>query len=307
MFAALWCVNAGPVIAMNDEPSASVTTLTSFPNGTFLENLARDNDGSIIFTSYFDKSLQRLADNKLQAPLAKLDVHPVGIIKTAQGFIVTAHAIPFTNAPAFLSSNKILLLSGDGAVRRIIEAPEARFLNGLLAVSDDKVLIADSVLGMIWAFNPQAGTLIPWLKDDQLTADPSAKIFRPAANGLKVHQGDLYISNSSRGAIYKVRLSPDGKPAGALSSFVQPGPVDDFAFDNDGVIYAATHGERLLKITPDGKFNALLSTGCDSCTSVALIENNAAKSLIVFTTGNLFEGGKEEAKVLRVELGSVSD
>ena len=279
---------------------ARVETLASYPHGAFLENLAVDPDGTVTFTSYFSKSLMVLRPGAEAVPLATLPVHPVGVLRTAGGFIITAHAIPFTDAPAFLSSNEILILGRDGSVQRTIKVPDARFLNGLVSVSADKVLIADSIAGVIWALTPSTGALRPWLRGDALTADPSSNERRPAANGLKVHGGKLYFSNSSRGAIYSVSLTGEGEPADDPARYVAPGPVDDFAFAPDGSIYAATHGSKLLRISPKREITQAMASGCDSCTSVAVMGRGRQLKLIVLTTGNLLEGGDAPARLLRV-------
>jgi sugar lactone lactonase YvrE len=282
-------------------PSAPVVeTLASYPHGAFLENLALRPDGAVIFTSYFDKRLMLLPPGGEASTLAQLPAHPVGVLRTQAGFIVTAHAIPFNDAPAFLSSNQVLMLDAAGVVIRTIPAPDARFLNGLVEIGPDKVLIADSAAGVIWALTPSSGSLAPWLRDPLLEADPAATEFRPAANGLKLRDGQLYVSNSSRGAIYRVALSADGAPSGALTTFATPGPVDDFAFAADGAIYAATHGAQLLRIAPDASFAPVITSGCDACTSVAIAGAGDRLSLIVLTTGNLLEGGDAPARVLRV-------
>ncbi len=272
-----------------------VETLASYPHGAFLENLAVAEDGAIYVTSYFDRTLVALRDGAA-APFATLPAHPVGVLKTADGFIVTAHRTPFTDAPAVLSSNEILILDAAGAVVRTVAAPDARFLNGLVAIAPDRILIADSIAGLIWSFTPSSGALSPWLTDPLLSVDAATAPERPGANGLKLRDGALYISKSSRGAVYRLALTQDVAPDGALETVAAPGPVDDFAFATDGAIIAATHGAQLLRIAADGAVSPVLETGCDGCTSVAVVDD----ALIVLTTGNLLEGGDAPARVLRV-------
>ncbi len=277
-----------------------VETLASFPHGTFLENLSVATDGTIYFTSYFAKSIMMIRPGSAAATFVQLPAHPVGIIKTVDGFIVTAHALPFNDAPAFLASNQLLVLANDGTVRKTVRAPDARFLNGLVEVSADKVLIADSIAGLIWALTPSTGAIRPWLRDATLAVRAGASDQRPAANGLKLHRGNLYVSNSSLGAIYHVKMTGDGEANGVPVRFVAPGPVDDFAFAADGSIYAATHGSKLLRISSDASVSDVMSSGCDSCTSVAVTGDRQRPKLIVLTTGNLLEGGAAAARVLRV-------
>jgi hypothetical protein len=283
-----------------------VETLASYPHGAFLENLTVDGDGATYFTSYFAKSLMLLRPGTEAASFAVLPAHPVGVLRTATGFIVTAHGVPFTNAPAFLSSNEILILDAAGAVTRTIKAPDARFLNGLVEIAPDNVLIADSAAGLIWALTPSTGVLRPWLRDPALAADPASKEFRPAANGLKLNKGVLYVSNSSRGAIYTIGLNANHEASGAPTLFVQQGPVDDFAFAPDGSIYAATHGDKLLRFAPDGAVTTVLESGCDACTSVAVSGEGDDLTLTVLTTGKLLEGGDAPARVLRLKIHDIS-
>lgn len=275
-----------------------VETLASYPHGAFLENLTVGPDQTVYFTSYIGKAVMALSPKGGDRVFAALPTHPVGIIRTGSGFIVTAHRTPFTDAPAFMSTNEILFLGPTGAVVRTIPAPDARFLNGLLEVAPDKVLIADSAAGVIWALKPSTGALSVWLKDEALTVDPAVKPFRPGANGLKLRGGRLYISNSSRGALYSVGVTKDGEPRGKVEVFVKSGQVDDFVFDPKGVMFATSHGATLLKITPKGAITKVMTEGCDSCTSAAFAVRGGKRQLIVLTTGNFVEGGDAPARVL---------
>lgn len=212
------CKPATPEVKADTAPSpAVVETLASYPHGAFLENLVVAPDGAVYFTSYFAKALMLLRPGAQATEFAAVPAHPVGVLQTSDGFIVTAHGTPFTQGPAFLSSNEVLFLDAEGKVTRTIRAPEAKFLNGLVQVRPDLVLIADSVAGVIWALTPSTGALRTWMSDPALTADPASTEQRPAANGLKLHDGVLYISNSSRGAVYRQALTVDGQPQGTYS------------------------------------------------------------------------------------------
>lgn len=282
--------------------ASAVETLASYPHGAFLENLTVAPDQTVFFTSYFAETIMALAPKGEARAFAPLDAHPVGIIRTPTGFIATAHRIPFTQAPDFLSSNEILVIGLDGRVKKTIPAPDARFLNGLVQIAPDMVLIADSVAGCIWAFTPSTGSLRVWLKDSLLAQDPAATASRPGANGLKLQGRVLYVSNSSRGALYRVSMNESGAPIGAPSLFVQPGPIDDFTITARGVIFATTHGESLLRIGADGAVTTVLKTGCDSCTSVAPVRRHGRTELIILTTGNFVEGGSQPARVLAIPI-----
>ncbi|MEM9191826.1 MAG: hypothetical protein AAGF12_21825 [Myxococcota bacterium] len=271
--------------------SVRLETVAEFPPGTFLENLEPLDDGTVQITSYFDKRTLRFADGSVST-FAELPEHPVAVLSTTEGFIVTAHAIPFTEFPAFTESNRILLLDANGAVVRETPAPEAKFLNGLHRLPSGEILAADSIEGTIWAVDPETGTLREWLRDELLLPDANVEAFRPGANGIKTHQGSLYISNSSRGVI--LRRQPIA--TGTLEVYSETGPVDDFVFDDAGTIYATTHGAALLSVDGAGQVVPILQEGCDACTSVTRL----GEALIVITTGGLAEGRNDPARVLRI-------
>lgn len=283
-----------PAAAQSPPP---VTTIASYPHGRFLENLSVDARGRLLFTSYLDQTLMTWNGRGAPAPLVRLDVHPVAVLARANDIIVSAHGTPFTQGAAFTATNQLLVLDRRGQVTRRVALPNALFLNGMVEIALDVILVADSLAGKIWRFNPVTGSVEPWLADPLLAADPAAPSQRPGANGLKLQNGWLYISNSARGTLHRVRLS--GKsPMGALELFATTGPIDDFTFLADGSIAAATHGARLIRIMRDGAIADILVSGCDACTSVTTF--GRGRDLIVLTTGNLLEGGNAPARVLRV-------
>lgn len=281
------------------QDAAQVATVASYPSPAFLENLSAGPDGTLLFTSYLDRTVRSWTGSGEPVVFAELDVHPVGILSREDDIILSTHGTPFTEGPSFTATNEVLVLDRDGRVLSRVAAPDALFLNGLVELSPDVVLVADSLAGRIWRFDPSSGALDTWLADPLLEVAPDAQNQRPAANGLKVQDGWLYVSNSSRGAITRVRL--DGtSPTGDLEAFAETGPVDDFTFLPDGSIAAATHGDKLIRVDPDGAVTDILSEGCGGCTSV--VPFGAEGGLVVLTTGSLLEGGTGPARVLGVAM-----
>lgn len=285
---------AAPALA---EDAPGVTTIASYPHGAFLENLSVDPEGRLLFTSYFDKALTVWTGEGAPAPLARLDVHPVGVLARSGDIIVTAHGKPFGDGPEFTATNQVLVLDRGGAVTKRVPAPLALFLNGMVEIAPNVILIADSLAATIWRFEPESGTIAAWLTDPLLGGDPAKPSQLPGANGLKLQGSALYISNSARGAIYRVALAGEA-PQGPVEVFASTGPVDDFTFLEVGDIAATSHGSKLLRIDTEGRVTDILPDGCDACTSVA--PYGPKGDLIVLTTGNLLEGGDAPARVLRV-------
>jgi hypothetical protein len=284
----------------------AIETLAEFPHGTFLENLVIDPSSAVIMTDYTGLRLLRQVigpdggTDGLPAPVATfatLDVHPAGIARLGDGYLVSAHGKSFLAGPAFVETQLLLVLDASGKEIRRIAASKARFLNGIAVSADGLVLIADSAAGIIWRFDPDANALTEWLKAPLLSPDPTAP-GRPGVNGLKFHDGKLYASNSSRGAICTVSITRQGRARGPCKPYAQTGPVDDFTFDSAGAIVAATHGSTLIRVGRDRKIVPILDKGCDSCTAVVLAPDS--NDYLVLTTGNLLEQGSEPARLLRV-------
>ena len=271
-----------------------VETLAQFPAGTFLENLVADDDGAIFVTSYFAKQVLKVDPTGKSSVFAELDDHPVAILSTEDGFVLSAMAQPFTEAPAFMQSNVIVFLSAKGDVVRRVAAPRARFLNGLHRLDSGEVVAADSVAGTIWKVET-SGALTSWFSDPLLTPVADQQRFRPGANGVKSYGGALYVSNSSRGAIYR-RASIDSGP---LELFAKTGSVDDFVIDTDGTLFVTTHREQLLRVSPAGQVSVVLSKGCGGCTSVVFSKDR--RRLVVANDGGLFYGGEGRARLFTVQ------
>jgi hypothetical protein len=269
-------------------------TVASYPAGTFLENLAAAPGGKLLITSYFDRTLLSWDGAGAPVALATLEFHPVGVLVREDGIVLTAHGKSFAEGPAFTQTNAFVILGPDGDMIRTIPVPDALFLNGLVEVAPGIILAADSLAGRIWQLDLASGAVTEWLADPLLATDPAATGQSPGANGLKIHDGWLYVSNSSRQALYRVGL--DGATAaGPLEPFAATGPIDDFAFLADGTIAAASHGATLIGIDARGKVSTLLAEGCDGCTSV--LPFGPAGDLVVLTTGNLLDGGTDEARI----------
>lgn len=271
--------------------------IASYPSGTFLENLAESPDGTVLITSYFDRTLLRWTGQGAPETFSNLESHPVAVIVRNDNIVLSVHGRSFAEGPAFTQTNAFVILGRDGAVRRTIPATDALFLNGIIEIAPGIVLAADSLAGKIWQLDLETGDLRVWLADPLFAVNPDAGDQRPGANGLKRHDDGLYVSNSSRQALYRIALRGT-EPAGPPELVANTGPIDDFAFLADGSIVAASHGDTVFRVDVQGMITTLLSEGCDGCTSVLPFGSQA--EVIVLTTGRLLDGGTEPARIIAI-------
>jgi hypothetical protein len=289
------CATAPPQVEC-----ARVETLASYPHGAFLENLIVERSGRVLYTNYTAREIASYTPGQVPSLFTSLRAHPVSLLPVSGGYLVAAHGASFAEGPAFLQSNQFILLDAQGAVTRTIPAPDARFLNGMVALEDGDVLVADSVLGRIWRLNVASGALTVWLDAPELAPDPTQRDQRPGANGLKREGRGLFVSNSFTGRIYRIGIGAQGQPSGALQEVAAPGRVDDFVLAPRGSFIAATHADTVVW-TRGGDTRVVLPDGGDGSTAVAYTDDRQ-DHLYVLTTGNLIEGGTRPARLLQAAL-----
>ena len=131
----------------------------------------------------------------------------------------------------------------------------------------DWVYVADSVIGAIWRVADTGGAAEMWAAGQPLTQVPNGL---PGPNGLKLFEGELYVSNPSQSTVVAVRVRPDGL-AGAARTHASGVFCDDFAFDVHGNLYCGTDPfNTVVRIAPDGTAETILTAidGLDGPTSV---------------------------------------
>lgn len=280
--------------------AAGAQVLAEFPGPTFLENLYVAPDGAVYFTNYTGKAIERRLPNGSVAPFTILDSYPVSLAPMGLGFLAAVHATPFTQGN-FAGSGRLLRIDHMGMVMEAFDAPEAGFLNGMAALPNGDVLVADSLKAQILRFDPKARTLTAWFSDPQL-APQTQPSFLPGANGLKLVGSDLIISSSARKALFRLPLTPDFQPAGPLQMLVDALPgADDFAPLPEGGYLLATHGDSILRIAPNGATSVLTNDPrIKGATAVALMGDGAARRAVILGTGGFSAGDSADAVVLSV-------
>ena len=92
----------------------------------------------------------------------------------------------------------------DVHVNEVAAFPKAGFLNGMAALSDDVVLIADSYLGGIWSLNLTSGAKDLLFTD--LSMNGTAAI-ATGINGVRVPgDGWMYYTNSAKGTLNRIPI-----------------------------------------------------------------------------------------------------
>lgn len=127
------------------------------------------------------------------------------------------------------------------------------------------VMIADSGLGVIWAFNTTSGAYHKAFQDSLMAPLPT---FPLGINGVHASTtGDkLYFTNSALGVFGSVSLNSTGGVVGnatTITKAVIGNIYDDFAVDILGNTYITTHASSIYQVTSAGG-QLLLAGGINS-------------------------------------------
>ncbi|MFI1359825.1 SMP-30/gluconolactonase/LRE family protein [Streptomyces sp. NPDC020898] len=174
-----------------------------------------------------------------------------------------------------LARNGVYKLLPDGTSQRIAALPGDSGPNGLALDPAGRTLyIADSLQGIIYSVPVSGGPVTPWLTGAALERIPTEAV-QLGANGLKFHNGALWISNFNQGTLLRVPVTATGA-AGPIRT-VTDGltNLDDFSFPApwSDVLIAAQNGtssrkgpDRIVVIYPNGTYKPVL-TGADGLAS----------------------------------------
>jgi hypothetical protein len=263
---------AGILIAQGQNEagaSGKFEVAATLPSSGPTENICQTTDGSFYVTGIDDRILWKVSPNGMVDKFFTLPSVSalVGVATDSNGFVVIAFGKPFrkpapppqpgaaaTAGPQIDFSDvdpQIVVLDKTGKMMGDIHGQMGQAFNGIALAGKGWYLAADSNAGTLWRVDPAKKKIEAWLKDEVFdpVKPPVPGGANGGANGIKVHNGWVYVS--SRGAIYRVEIDPKGLPKGKPELFAQA-RADDFAIAPDGTIYIPG-GPAMNKVTPTGE------------------------------------------------------
>jgi hypothetical protein len=133
-------------------------------------------------------------------------------------------------APGNVDRNGVYKLRADGTPQRVAALPADSGPNGLAVDAAGRTLyIADSLRGTIWSVPVSGRSATPWLTDPALAPVPTEAL-PIGANGLRFHNGALWISNFNKGTLLRIPVTATGT-AGPIRQVAGGLPnIDDLSF-----------------------------------------------------------------------------
>jgi hypothetical protein len=282
-------------MSTDDITRAKLTTVATFQEQFFLENIAVRQDGSILVTVLNRKELWYIP-----APGADLPVQPI-LIHTfdhlAMGIVERQPDIFYVCTFGIATLVRIDLRDWvPGATvpaTTVLTFKEpAAVLNGCCLVAHDVLLVADSVGGMIWRIDlcDDDGALTErvWLAHDSMAFDPDNPLNpQPGVNGIRYapRTNFLYYTSTTRKLFMRVAVDPTTHDPAGEPQFIAGGTMaDDFCIDeNAGVAYITTHRENTIDRVP--LFPGRQSTPRDCVAGQPFTEQLIGPSSVVWGRG----------------------
>lgn len=147
-------------------------------------------------------------------------------------------------------------------VSKIVDVPEATFLNGLSVLSGtDKqhLIVGDVKTGEIYSVDMHTGEYVVVINNTYTSPAPIYGFGSAATDGIQVRNDVLYFSNFGQGTLTRVPLNKtNGRPMGDFETVARiltpEDQWDDFTLDCDGHVWMAAGGANTVqKIRPEGE------------------------------------------------------
>ncbi|WP_216212039.1 SMP-30/gluconolactonase/LRE family protein [Amycolatopsis aidingensis] len=272
------------------------TVVAEWEPGTFVENLAPGPADDWFVTIPSHQRVDHVSAEGRTETVAELS-------RPVTGIVTDGGACYLLSGPLGEPGWRLLRLgpAGEGyPVSTVCELPDLIFGNGM-TWAGRRLLIADSVRGLVLALDPRTGATERWLEHEWLTkTDPATQL--PGVNGIAVHAGQVYLTSTERALVLGCPLQPRPSGPRVLAGRLR---ADDLTVGADGRIYLATHDQNsVLCLAPDGSRVDIAGAeqGATGCTAVAF---DAGGRLYASTTGGIFnprDGVVEAARLLRITV-----
>jgi sugar lactone lactonase YvrE len=256
-----------------------------------VESITADKEGRIYMPDRVTGNILRV-DPKSPKPVVvgrieareikgkKVDAEGGGIAFNQQGDLFIA-AGPFSEVVRIRAAD---LNPGKPGVAQTF-ATGTEGANGIAFDRQGNLYVAGGRSGIVYRVGPNGGAAEPAVKIEPNTRKlPDGKTEQAiVANGVELdRKGILYVSDTSRGAIWKVEIGPDGK--GGQPNLWAQSPLlegaDGLAFDGGGKLWvAANERNAIVTVTPDGTVQEIAKNGgagpLEFPSAIVLIGNTA--------------------------------
>jgi sugar lactone lactonase YvrE len=256
------------------------------------EILERARDGTVSVFATLDPAVE--------------DSFPAGV----DGLAFDARGDLYAALPSFNpATHGVWRIRRNGEAERLAGSKWMLYPDALAFDSRGNLYVTDSFDGAVWRF-PREGRGRVWIRDPLLAPDGLL-----GANGIAfVPPNNLYVANTDRALIARIRIRPDGRPSEPEIAAVglELLGIDGLAADAHGTLYAAivvsvTLGTApLVKVDPKtGRITSstAAASAFDLPTSLAFGRGPLDHKSVFVVNSGFFPDGRPEAAPGVVQVG----
>ena len=259
---------SAPVSAYSATSDASTLVSLDVSAGQLPENIVSAGD-NVVVTFAASRQLASVAPDgtvdilgTLPAPEGGGVTTPVLGFPLATGLALVDGSYFALYATGEADTTGLWTLEGDGTFALVAALPAASLPNGLtFDEKHDRFLATDSALGVIYSID-RSGAVQTWSDDPQLAVTGFL-----GANGIQLHDGEVYVSNLDAGTILRIEVE-DAGAAGSVSMVASDlAGIDDFAFTGRGDQIIATLNPTSEVVLVDGENHTTVLSEDDGLTN----------------------------------------
>lgn len=282
-----------------------VRTVASFDFavGDAPENVTLNPDGSLTVSMLGGSAGRRPA-------LVRVDAsghHREVLVAGQPGDMITGNtrghdgSVYYNVSSADAARSGVWKLPLGGSPRRIAALPAGELPNGLAIDPAGRTLyLAESFKGAVWTVPVSGGTATPWLTDASLTPDQAAPL-PLGANGLRFHNGAVWVSNFSKGTLLRVPVTATGSAGRVHVVADSVVGIDDFNFlsGRSDVVFAALNSlDEIAVIYPNGAKRTVLTRADGLASPTATV----VRGQRLYIT----DGGFAESRDAKLQQGKIN-
>jgi hypothetical protein len=287
---------AAATFALPATPADAAPRIVALAPGQQPENITLEPDGSADLTFAYTGEIGRVSPGGRVTVVGRIPVPADGDVPVVHKRLFLGGIVRAPGGDLYVAVSTGTAATGLYRVRpgeapvRVAALPPSGFQNGVArdpATGD--FYVADSFDSTVWRV--ARGRVTAWATGDLL-----APVSGFGANGVKVHDGALWVSNPDRGTLLRFPLR--GGAGRVVTSGL--GPIDDFAFHGDTVVAAINQDNRVVTIGRDGVKTILSSAdGLANPTAVAVRDDT------LYITNGAYFGGSPNLLRARIAVRAV--